>query len=688
MTELTDQIAQLTREAQERARRQDILHQARLALNGVADPEELLERILVLAHEALGFDRVAILLASRGVLVVRKARARDGIEGLSLDPGQGIAGAVFQSGRAERVADVALDPRHIPGGVAGERSEMAAPITVGGTAIGVLDAASSDPDAFSEPDLELFTAFAAQIASALRQADQLRRIQDQARILKLIARTGHALNTRHDLGECLDEILRAAQAALGLDRVALLLMDPGGADLVVDSALGYGDVLGTRITLGQGVTGRVGLTGTPELVKDVASDRDYRPGVVGGRTEMAVPLRVYGELIGVLDTESRIKDAFDADDLELFLAFADQVAVALHNARLIRGLEEANGRMLENVEEMGRLNRELERYAEAIQEANRNLSLQIRQLTTLQEAGRAITSSLDLDRTLAAILEMTAGIVDSSAGAIKLIDAETRELTTRARGGKVLDPTAPFHKLDLPLRIGEKTIGVFELIRHASEEMGEGERKMLETLASQASIAIENARLFEDTQRTYYDTLRTLARVLEARDDYTRGHSERVAELALATAHGLGLPEEDCGVLFNAALLHDIGKIGVRDSVLLSEDPLTLAELEIIRRHPTHSNTILGPLKFLGKVSEFVKYHHEAWDGSGYPQGLKGEAIPYFSRIITVADAYDAMTSTRPYRKAKSHADAMAELEAMAGRQFDPAIVAVFQRVMAVGRGE
>jgi putative nucleotidyltransferase with HDIG domain len=217
---------------------------------------------------------------------------------------------------------------------------------------------------------------------------------------------------------------------------------------------------------------------------------------------------------------------------------------------------------------------------------------------------------------------------------------------------------------------------------------------MLETLASQAAIAIENARLFEDTQRIYYETLKSLARALEARDDYTRGHSERVADLSLAIAQDLGLDDEQLHLIYNSALLHDIGKIGVRDAILLKPRKLTEQEMAVIRKHPTFGNAILGPLKFLGEVSELVKHHHERWDGTGYPSGLKGEAIPLASRIIAVADTYDAMTSTRPYRAAIPHQDAIDEIRREAGSQLDPTVVEAFLRVVerrmgdAVGSGK
>lgn len=669
-------------ESRERARRMELLNRAARELNAEHDPEELLGRILELAEEALGFHNVAVLVADRERrhLVVHKA-LRPGLpEGLKLAVDQGVSGSVFTSGHAEIVADVTADPRYIAGGLEGARCEMAAPLNLDHEIIGVLDAESQQAGAFGPLDLQVFSAFAAQVATALRNAELMRDLEARARRLHHITCTGRALNTILDVDDLLAEILRGADEALGLGRAALLLVD--GSELVLRAARGYGPVTGKRIPIGQGVTGHVARRGEPLLVRDVTADPRYVPGIQGGASEMAVPLRLYGRVLGVLDTESPEPDAFSEQDLDLFCAFADQAAVALHNAQLFNRLEAANQRLRANVEEVSRLNQDLEAYARQISAANANLEVQIRQLTALHQAGQVITSSLDLKATLNAILTMTSEIVHSSAGAIKLMDAETKELRVAAQAGIFDDAEGPVRKLDMPLRIGSRTIGVFELFPGVDARIDEGGRKMLETLASQAAIAIENARLFEDTQRTYYETLKSLAKALEARDDYTRGHSERVASLALAIAHQLDLDEEHCNLIYNGALLHDIGKIGVPDAILLKPQGLSAEEMEIIRKHPTFGIAILGPLKFLGKVSELVMRHHERWDGSGYPSGLRGQEIPLASRIIAVADAYDAMTSSRPYRGALSHEEAVAEIKRGIGQQHDPAVVDAFLSVI------
>jgi HD-GYP domain-containing protein (c-di-GMP phosphodiesterase class II) len=182
----------------------------------------------------------------------------------------------------------------------------------------------------------------------------------------------------------------------------------------------------------------------------------------------------------------------------------------------------------------------------------------------------------------------------------------------------------------------------------------------------------------------YRTTLKALTAALEARDQETHGHSERVVNYSLRLGRELGLDEGQTRSLEFGALLHDIGKIGVPDSILHKPGPLTEEEWREMRLHPLHGQRILQGIEFLEGAARVVAQHHEHWDGTGYPLGLRGEEIDLNARVFAVADAFDAITSDRVYREARPYESAAAELEEWAGRQFDPAVVAAFQRVPAV----
>lgn len=663
--------AELRGQAERRARRMALLNEAGRALTEVMVPDVLLGKILRLAGDALSFSHCAILLvnADKGELVVRAAVGYGEIVGKRIPKGQGISSEVVETGKPILVSDVLRDDRYIPGMVGG-RTEMVAPIIIDGVVVGTLDAESPGVAAYDDDDLELFAAFAAQAGTALRNARLLDRLEQRGARLAILHRVSQAISTVLDPDQVLDEVLRLARGALAFSRSAIVLVDHETQDLVVRAALGYGDVVGKRLPIEGSVTGTVVTTGESILIPDVTQDPRYIEGSVGAACEMAVPLRVRGEVIGVIDAESELIGAFTERDVELLGVFAVHAATAIHNARLFRRLEDTNHALRASLREMERLNRELETSAQQIRQNNIQLERQVRQLSALHRAGQAMTATLDLDQTLDAILKMTREIIDTSAATIKLLDEESQEMHTRAVNGNVPSQNS---RIDVPLQVGDRLIGVFEL--GANEELGEEDYRLLETLASQAAVAIENARLFEDTQRTYYNTLRSLASVLEARDAYTSGHSERVARLSKTIAEQLELNPEEQQELFSAAMLHDIGKIGVRDDILLKPASLTEAEMDVIRRHPALGDTILGPLKFLGRVSTLVKHHHERWDGTGYPDKLKGGEIPLASRIVAVADCYDALTSDRPYRDSMSGDHAVDEIQRNAGSQFDPQVV-------------
>jgi putative nucleotidyltransferase with HDIG domain len=230
----------------------------------------------------------------------------------------------------------------------------------------------------------------------------------------------------------------------------------------------------------------------------------------------------------------------------------------------------------------------------------------------------------------------------------------------------------------VPLKMRDRLIGWIAVISlNASRRFDEGQRKLLSMMASRAAAAIENARLYQDLQATFQQTIQSLARTIDRMDHYTSGHSERVARYAVALARWLGLPEQDIEVVRHSALMHDIGKIGCVMN-LNKPGKLTLDEYEIFKRHPVYGREILDPIRFLGPVVPGVYLHHERWDGRGYPLGLGKNDIPLIARIISIADTYDAMTSDRSYRRALPHDVTVTEIERCSGTQFDPDLAGTF----------
>jgi putative nucleotidyltransferase with HDIG domain len=195
-------------------------------------------------------------------------------------------------------------------------------------------------------------------------------------------------------------------------------------------------------------------------------------------------------------------------------------------------------------------------------------------------------------------------------------------------------------------------------------------------------VIIENARLYEDLENTFVQTVVTLANAIDMRDAYTSSHSQRIAEWAAYTARLLGCTTQEVQAIYWGGLLHDIGKIGIPDSILKKPAKLDASEWEIIRKHTIHGARLVASIKKLEDVAPLIEYSHERFDGSGYPHGLKGENIPLGARIIGVVDSYSAMRDERPYKKPISHEDAINELKINAGLLFDPEVVTTFLYVL------
>jgi putative nucleotidyltransferase with HDIG domain len=233
--------------------------------------------------------------------------------------------------------------------------------------------------------------------------------------------------------------------------------------------------------------------------------------------------------------------------------------------------------------------------------------------------------------------------------------------------------------------------GVLEIFHRAAFEGDPEWISLLDTLAAQATIAINTAELFRNLKQSntelelaYDSTIEGWSRALDLRDKETKGHTQRVTEIAVLLARQMGIPEAELVHVQRGALLHDIGKMGTPDPILLKPGPLTDAEWAIMRQHPTIAFELLLPIVYLRPALDIPYSHHEKWDGTGYPRGLKGEQIPLPARIFAIVDVWDALRSTRPYRGAWPEDKVRENLKEQSGKRFDPKVVEAFLNLLDI----
>lgn len=379
-----------------------------------------------------------------------------------------------------------------------------------------------------------------------------------------------------------------------------------------------------------------------------------------------------------------------------------------------------NSQLIENLEEERELSRSY------IEDLDNLLSM----LTRFQEIGMSYTKDNDLQNFCRLIVEYSTDLLNTKMGSLMLKNKSLNKLeiiSARGLSEDVINSTkipvgegiagrvaqegkaiycediendvrfmrnsrikyASSSFISVPLKVKNKVIGVLNVNSKKKEKrFTQRDLKLLSILADQAAVAIENIQLYNDMKNMYLGTIQTLAQAIEAKDPYTRGHTDRVAKFAVKIALRMDLPPKLVRNIEYAALIHDIGKIGIKDSVLTKPSKLSESEYESVKKHTKIGEQILAPVEFLTNVAPLVLYHHEHFNGEGYMEGLKGEEIPLGARILNVADSFEAMTSERPYSKGRSLESAMQELKDKSGIQFDPRVVEVFLEILEEDRQE
>lgn len=462
-----------------------------------------------------------------------------------------------------------------------------------------------------------------------------------------------------------------------------------GESLDLEHARHHADVVKSRLPTVLRKNGQLSVEGSEEEWEWVLTPDT--------RSALLLPLISKDEAIGVVtlgEVRRWTRTPFSAKKIEFYQTLMNQAAVAIENAQLF-------------------------------EKSERHVS----ELSAMHNISQAFTSTLDYQEVVSVVAKRVGNLIGAAFASVVLPDDAGRHLSIVASynlsaeyvwtinrkrripigsgpvgmaytEGKSFvvnnvlsdDSYEPWKHLAsvqgyssmiaLPLLAKGQSIGVICIYFNEPRYLKDHEMNLLTTAANEAAIAIENARIYENLQDAFVGTIRSLAETIDAKDAYTRGHSERVSLYAEAIARGLGLQGAELHTIRYAGYLHDVGKIGIPDAILSKPGKLTADENHVIQKHPVLSEKILKPVNFPFPVQSIVRHHHERYDGKGYPDSLAGEEIPLGARILFVADAFEAMTSDRPYRKALTREMALGELERNKVTQFDPRVVEVLARII------
>ncbi|MBL8050177.1 MAG: GAF domain-containing protein [Anaerolineales bacterium] len=699
----------LYEEAQRRLQELQALYESGLTLSNLFEPREIGKAIVKILKQNMNWDYAVVRIRkgesdSLEVIGYGGAHMSQEAEQVEIERmnrliskvGQGLTGWVIQQGVAVHSENLPADSRYIetnPGVLSG----IYVPILSGEQILGAIGVESESENAFDEHAKRFLSTLAAQVASALENARLFSDMQKRLNELSVLHQSSQTLLVSgFDSDITYASVHEAVKHVMPCDAFVIVLEDESGGDYHAVYRYDNGERFpNARIPRGQGLSGQVISEGKTLLVADYHTQNNIQAIHFGkpqhARSILAIPLWRGGKTFGMISTQSYEADMYNESHRVVLETIAAQFASSIENARL---------------------------FEATIQ--------QLKRLTVLRDMDRVIASSFDLKIVFNLLLSHTLEQLKVDAADILLFNPNTYNLeystgrgfqsnkftSVKLRLGESLagkaaierrfvaisDLSAHDEKLSTALKEEEfksyyayplitkgELKGVLEVFSRSTLHVSQDWISFFETLAGQAAIAIDNVSLFENLERSNFEltlaydkTIEGWSKALDLRDRETEGHTRRVTELTLKLAQQLGLTRNEIINLRRGALLHDIGKIGIPDHILLKPGNLTDDEWVIMHQHPQYAYDMLVSVEYLRPALEIPYCHHEKWDGTGYPRGLKGEEIPISARIFAVADVWDALTSHRPYRLAWSKEKALEFIRSQSGIHFDPKVVEAF----------
>ena len=692
--------ARLFEAEQRRHRESEMLRQAALAVTTSLELESVLDTILTVMKQVIPYTSASVLLQGGDELRLAATQGFSTPESL-VDLAFPVNDELYEEMQKSKqpliLEDAQKDDRFKKWGESQDtRGWMGIPLIERGEVMGCITIDNSQPNAYEINSATLALTFAHQASTAIHNARQFEAEQQHFEEAETLRQTAEAITSSLDIQQVLNAILNNLSRVVPFESAALFLIEEDRVRLT--AGMGFQDnenVANAIFPASNALLQKVWESGKPLILEDAQADSRFEKWATTDQVRgwMGVPLISRGITIGYITIDSSKVGAYTDHDANLAITFAHQAAVAIENARLFERSEQ-----------------------------------QIRQLTVLRDIDSAISSSFDLRVTLDFLTNHAVKELNADAVAILLYNPDLQALSLYTQTGFTNKRNAPSSYV----RIGEGLAGQVALKRKlvqipdlsSSQEhknialvkeegfksyfgiplIGKGQVKgvleiysrveinpttewlnFFHTLAGQAAIAIDNVELFKNLHRSnqeltlaYDTTLAGWGKALELRDKETQGHTNRVVKLTVELARRMGVAGEELTHIMRGTLLHDIGKMGIPDGILNKPGPLTDEEWVIMRQHPQFAYNLIQPIPYLRSALEIPYGHHERWDGSGYPLGLKGEEIPLAARIFAVVDIWDALLNERVYRKAWPEEKVFEYLKNAAGIELDPTIVEKF----------
>jgi PAS domain S-box-containing protein len=687
------------------AERMALLNRVARAISTTLDLDDLLEIVHKEIINAVPADSFFVALYDRQTDQLEFRIRADGTvnEKPSVRPlGNALTAQVVHNRKYLLIQDYELEKNHLPmmtlwGTGLPSRSWLGVPMQLGDEVVGVISVQSYRPNAFGERERELLSTIADTVAIAIENARLYEAEKQRTTRLTRIVKLGIELASLRQESEVLETLVKHVAEVMDSATCTVMLIDREKNQAYLRAGIGLPAGTGMpQVPLTLPALRKLVQGGEPLILSDIDHQAPSIRQILlrsDLKAFFAYPMVRGGQVIGVLTLSKLSRYEPSAEEISACHLLAERAAAALENARLFEKTES-----------------------------------HLQQVQALRTIDSAIASSFDLRSILNIILQQIITQLGIDAADILLLNPhnyafefsvgkgfltnaieKSRFLLGEGVIGHQIMERRTIHIPDLkavihnflradifsaegfesysavPLIAKGEVKGVLEVFQRTQREQGAEWMEYLETLAGQVTIAIDNSQLYTNLQRSnlelslaYDATIEGWSRALDMRDTVTEGHTKRVTDMALSLARVMGMSESDLVHMRRGILLHDMGKMGIPDTILLKPDALSEEEWKVMHMHPQYAFEMLAPISYLRPALDIPGSHHEKWDGSGYPRGLKGEQIPLAARIFTVVDVFDALTSDRPYRKAWTKEKALQYILDEKGKFFDPRVVDVF----------